>query len=322
MNVEEALKEAMASRVAAVQAPPSMGQRVRRRNRRHVIRFRTAGAALLTVAVAGAVPVYLSATSGPAPSRAGVGAPVPGASQPVGEDSALAGNVVPDVVGLTNENVAGVLKAAGFKVGGKKILNDEHPPGTIIAQTPAAGTVAPEGARVEVTIATTAAPKTDQTPEPADVGLPQDLGDLGDGRTFGGIRLDYLPDGLEWGKWSGKDGFGKTSYATTWAEPSKAGTGEYSVEAVVYKGEAARTRRDRVDGTPVKIRGKDGYLGSFTEGGEVAGSSPETTLTLVWFPRADVTIELMFSPVFVQKLGQDAADAEIQKIAEGVTVKD
>ncbi|MFF4773210.1 PASTA domain-containing protein [Microtetraspora fusca] len=318
MNVEEALKEAMASRVAAVQAPPSMGQRIRRRNRRNVVRFRTAGAALLTVAVAGAVPVYLSTTSGPAPAQ--VGAPVPGASQPVGEDSALAGNVVPDVVGMTND-VAGVLKAAGFEVGWKKVVNHEHRPGTITAQTPAAGTVAPEGARVEVTIATSAPPPTDQTSEPVDDGLPQDLGDLGDGRTFGGIHLDYLPDGLEWGKWSGKDGFGKTSYATSWVEPGKS-TGEYSVEAVVYRGKAARTRRDHVDGTPVKIRGKDGYLGSFTEGGEVAGSSAETTLTLVWFPRADVTVELMFSPVFAQKLGPDAADAEIQKIAEEVTVKD
>ncbi|MFC6897671.1 hypothetical protein ACFQGX_20120 [Nonomuraea dietziae] len=43
MKVEEGLAEAMAARVADVQAPSTMGGSVRRRHRRHVIRFRVAG---------------------------------------------------------------------------------------------------------------------------------------------------------------------------------------------------------------------------------------------------------------------------------------
>ncbi|MCC5581364.1 PASTA domain-containing protein [Microtetraspora sp. AC03309] len=323
MNVEEVLKEAMTSRVAGVQAPPTMGQRIRRRNRSHVVRFRTAGAALLTVAVAGAVPVYLSSTS--APVAAPVGAPG-GTSEPVGDDHALSGNVVPDVVGMTNDTVREVLEAAGFKVAWRKVIHEERAPGTIITQQPAAGTVAPEGSTVEITMATSGGPQPKESGQPtptpsSEAPMPQDLGDLGDGRTFGGAHFGYLPDGLVWGKWSGKDGFGRTSYTTTWVEPGRTGTGEYSVQAVVYKGKAARDRRGFAKGDPVMIHGKRGFLGPLTEGGDVAGSSPETTLTLVWFDRENLAVEIMFSPTFAEKLGGDAAAAEIQKIAEGVAVK-
>ncbi|GLW96342.1 PASTA domain-containing protein [Microtetraspora sp. NBRC 16547] len=319
VNVEDTLKEAMASRVAGVQAPPSMGQRIRRRNRRQVVRFRTAGAALLTAAVAGAIPVYLASTA--APAAAPVGTPAIGTSEPAGDDRAISGNVVPNVVGVTNEGVREILETAGFVVGWKKVVTEGQQPGTIIAQQPVGGTVAPEGSTVEVTIATAPAPTSAPSAVPAGDNPLQDLGDLGDGRTFGGVHLDYLPDGLEWGKWSGKDGFGKTSFTTTWVEPSLASTGQYSVQAVVFKGKAARDRRGYAKGAPVKIHGKRGYIGSLTEGGDVAASTPETTLTLVWFPRDDFAVEIMLSPAFVQKLGDDAANAEIKKIAEGVVVE-
>ncbi|MGI5485797.1 PASTA domain-containing protein [Microtetraspora malaysiensis] len=323
MNVEETLKEAMASRVAAVHAPPSMGQRIRRRSRRNVVRFRTAGAALLTVAVAGAVPAYLSATSGPAPAQ--VGASVADTSRDGVDGVAIPGISVPNVIGLSNQEVGAVLEAAGLAVDWRKVVDEGHKPGTVIAQEPPAGHIAPEGGRVQVTIATTAVPTTDEKSKAADDGLPQDLGDLGDGRTFGGIHLGYLPDGLEWGKWSGKDGFGKTSYTTTWVESSRASTGEYSVQAVVYKGKAARARRGIAKGDPVTIRSRQGYLGRLTEGGEAVAETAEaaeaTTLTLVWFPRADLAVEIMMSPTFSTKLG-DADKTEIQKIAEGVVVRD
>ncbi|WP_067130114.1 PASTA domain-containing protein [Microtetraspora malaysiensis] len=317
MNVEETLKEAMASRVAAVQAPPSMGQRIRRRSRRNVVRFRTAGAALLTVAVAGAVPVYLSATSGPAPAQ--VGAPAAETPESAADDIAVSGNAVPNVVGLRVDEVLPALKAAGFKADWKKVVTDGAPHGTITEQKPAAGAVAPEGSTVEVTIATRAAPDPSATPTTDE--LPQDLGDLGDGRTFGGVHFGYLPAGLEWGKWSGKNGFGDTSYTTTWDEPSKTGSGEYSVQAVVYQGKAARARRGIAKGDPVTIHGRQGYLGRLTEGGElVAERAEDNTLTLVWFPRADRAVEIMMSPTFATKLG-DADKTEIQKIAEGVVVR-
>ncbi|WP_405144519.1 peptidylprolyl isomerase [Sphaerisporangium sp. NBC_01403] len=69
MNVEEALKDAMSAHVADVRAPVMMGQAVRRRHRSHVVRFRTAGAAVLTVAVAGAFPAYMALTPDQAPQR-------------------------------------------------------------------------------------------------------------------------------------------------------------------------------------------------------------------------------------------------------------
>lgn len=81
MNVEEALRDAMAAQVAGVHASPSLGQAVRRRSRRHVVRFRTAGAAVLTAAVAVGVPVALTARPDTAPaagSLAGTGATGPG----------------------------------------------------------------------------------------------------------------------------------------------------------------------------------------------------------------------------------------------------
>uniref|UniRef100_UPI0013B3C00D hypothetical protein n=1 Tax=Nonomuraea lactucae TaxID=2249762 RepID=UPI0013B3C00D len=60
MKVEDALAEAMARHVADVQASPALGRAVRRGHRAHVIRFRTAGAALATVAVAVAAPLALN----------------------------------------------------------------------------------------------------------------------------------------------------------------------------------------------------------------------------------------------------------------------
>ncbi|WP_308250214.1 peptidylprolyl isomerase [Sphaerisporangium fuscum] len=56
MNVEEALKEAMAAHVAGVRATALTGETVRRRHRSHVTRFRVAGAAALTAVVAAAFP--------------------------------------------------------------------------------------------------------------------------------------------------------------------------------------------------------------------------------------------------------------------------
>jgi hypothetical protein len=68
MNIEEALKDAMANHVADVHASPMMGWSVRRRGRRGVITLRTAAAALVTAAVAAGVPVAMVLVSSPVAS--------------------------------------------------------------------------------------------------------------------------------------------------------------------------------------------------------------------------------------------------------------
>ncbi|MCT9934990.1 PASTA domain-containing protein [Planotetraspora sp. A-T 1434] len=316
MKVEEALKDAMASQVAGVYASPSMGQAVRRRSRRNVVRFRTAGAALLTVAVAGAVPVYLSH----APA-AGHGQTAAGAGDGSADTAAVSGVVVPDVIGTDATSVRTILEDAGFTVEFKEALTEGQGLRVVTAQEPAAGTEAPAGSVITVTIVESDSPEASPSATPSADPLPQDLGDLGDGRDFGGIHVGYLPDGLEWGKWSGKDGFGKTSYTTTWVEPGLE-PGMYSVQMIVYKGDAADRLADRMKGyrgqgaEAIKVGGKTAYLvplgeapDKITEGG---------TLTIVWTERTGLAVEVAISPDYAKKIGKDAAGRELKKIAEGV----
>ncbi|MEZ0072929.1 PASTA domain-containing protein [Planotetraspora sp. GP83] len=322
MKVEEALKDAMASQVAGVYASPSMGQSVRRRSRRNVVRFRTAGAALLTVAVAGAVPVYLS--HAPATGRvAGPGGQAAaGAGDGSADTAAVSGVVVPDVIGTDATSVRTILEDAGFTVEFKEVLTEGQGLRVVTAQEPAAGTEAPAGSVITVTIVESDNPEASPSATPSADPLPQDLGDLGDGRDFGGIHVGYLPDGLEWGKWSGKDGFGKTSYTTTWVEPGLE-PGMYSVQMIVYKGDAADRLADRMRGyrgqgaEPVKVGGKTAYLVTLGEAADKI--TQDGTLTIVWAERPGLAVEVAISPDYAKKIGKDAAGRELKKIAEGVT---
>ncbi|WP_248966064.1 hypothetical protein [Sphaerisporangium perillae] len=152
--------------------------------------------------------------------------------------------------------------------------------------------------------------------------MPQDLGDLGDGRAFGGIRIGYLPDGLKWGEWSGKNGFGTTSYTTTWAEPG-AEPGMYAVQMVVFRGAAAKRMRPllqtyRADDKAVRVtvHGAQGAIANLGEASEVtdAGGTP----TLLWFLGRDMAVEIMMSPDYAGKLGPEDTTRELKKIANGV----
>ncbi|WP_182902873.1 PASTA domain-containing protein [Microbispora sp. H10830] len=330
MNVEEALRDAMAAQVAGVHAPPSLGQAVRRRSRRHVVRFRTAGAAVLTAAVAVGVPVALTArpdAAPPAGSLAGTGATGPGvpAASAVssGDTVATPEGVVPDVVGKSAAEVNALLKEAGYTVRVTKVVTDEAPAGTVFAQMPQPGTAAPAGAAVTITIATTAGPTPSTTEGTQDPQMPQDLGDLGDGRTLGGVHVGYLPEGLEWGKWSGKDGFGKRSYTTSWVEPGLE-PGMYSVQMIVYRKDAASVLAKRMQGyaaqgaEPVEAGGRKAYLVSLSEGGDRILDGG--TRTIVWTLAPGVGVEVMISPDYAAKLGKAAADRELKKIAAGVTL--
>ncbi|GII93304.1 hypothetical protein [Sinosporangium siamense] len=92
--LEDALSDAMRSHVAGVQAPPGLGNAVRRRRRAAKIRFRTAGAVLVSVAVAAAVPAYsaLTSTTTAVPTqRVASGPGTPSTAQPVGKGRELGG---------------------------------------------------------------------------------------------------------------------------------------------------------------------------------------------------------------------------------------
>ncbi|WP_182879623.1 PASTA domain-containing protein [Microbispora sp. H10949] len=336
MNVEEALRDAMAARVAGVQAPPSLGQSVRRRSRRTAVRFRTAGAAVLTAAVAVGVPVALTAQPGTDPVAGGLAGPGSGAGAGVtsqetatppaigsGDTVAVPEGVVPDVVGKSAEDVMTLLDDAGYTVRMVKVVTGDAPEGTVIAQTPSPGTTAPAGAAVTITVATTVVSTSDTAPDAQTSWTPQDLGDLGDGRTLGGVHVGYLPKDLEWGKWSGKDGFGTESYTTSWVEPGLE-PGVYSVQMIVYRKAAASLFAKRLRGyagqgaKPVDVDGKKAYLISLSEGGDEINDGGTRTIT--WTLAPGVGIEVMMSPDYEAKIGRAAADRELRKIAAGVAL--
>ncbi|MEV0197292.1 PASTA domain-containing protein [Nonomuraea sp. NPDC050691] len=296
MKVEDLLAEAMERQVGHVQAPPTLGRAVRRRHRAHVIRFRAAGAALVTAAVAVAVPLALN-TGGPASA--------PAASSPTsGQDSAVVDSVtMPDVTGMKIADAVAAVRAAGLGVDGPEPVSPESADEIVVTQKPAAGVEVARGELVVLKSMTRAKG-------------PQDLGDLGDGRTFGGIHVGYLPEGLDWSRWSGKNGFGKTSYTTSYA-PGGDETDGYGVQIVVFEGEATQFVRKRMGAMPsVKIGDREGYLADVSEGGEVAKEpGDDTTATIGFFLRDKLAVEVYISPVYAKKV--DAA-AELKKIAEGI----
>ncbi|MFI9559863.1 PASTA domain-containing protein [Nonomuraea endophytica] len=297
MNVEEELREAMARHVADVHAPPTLGRSVRRARRRHAIRFRTAGAALVVAAVAVTVPVTV-------PVLLASGEPQPVRGNETASVVVKTTVTVPDVNGLKLDQAVKTLRAAGLQVDDIAEI-----PQFVTAQKPAAGEEVEPGTKVMLTSAL------------------QDLGDLGDGREFGGIRVGYLPEGLSWGKWSGKDGFGKTSYTTSFAEPNK--DGFYSIQIVVYEGEAASFVGKRLADFPgqgaetVEVKGKKAYLANVSEVGEVAKVGAYTepgggTHTIGWKLRDGLAVEIMMSQFRVERIGKDKIKDELVKIAEGI----
>ncbi|MFI6602681.1 PASTA domain-containing protein [Nonomuraea sp. NPDC050536] len=294
MNVEDALKDAMRAHVADVQAAPTMGGTIRRRHRTHVLRFRTAGAALVTAAVAVAVPLALTNSD-------------PGNHVATGSDRAAVAKVnMPDVTGMTLDKATSALQQAGLIPVSPTAAKDGSPLDEVVSrQDPPAGIEVMVGTQVMLTVKHQGNPM-----------VPQDLGDLGDGRTFGGIHLDYVPDGLVWGKWSGKDGFGKHSYTTSFDPSENNPENHYGVQIVVYQGEAAKVVREHVDklkDAMVDVNGKPGYLATLGEAGEVV--SDGGTRTIGWMLRDDLAVEAMVSPDFGKKID---TDAELKKVAEGI----
>ncbi|MEU7863573.1 PASTA domain-containing protein [Nonomuraea sp. NPDC049141] len=295
MKVEDALAEAMAAHVADVQATPSLGRDVRRRHRAHVIRIRTAGAALATALVAVTVPAMLNSAE-PAKTQ----------HTATGPDRAVVDAViVPEVRDMPVAKAIETLKQAGLVVEDPETATAK---GLVQVQDPAAGQEVAKGTNVRLTVALASS-------------MPQDLGDLGDGRKFGGIHVGYLPDGLEWGRWSGKNGFGKTSYTTTFKEPGQE-EGLYAFQVVVFVDEASKQIAQQLARYPSEgaettdIGGKRAYLTKVTEGGEVAAEGDNvSTSTIGWTLRKGLAVEVYISPDYAKKVD---ARVELKKIAEGI----
>ncbi|MGW4644842.1 hypothetical protein ACWEN6_40495 [Sphaerisporangium sp. NPDC004334] len=313
MNIEEALKEAMSARVADVRAPAMMGQAVRRRHRAHLTRFRTAGAAALTVLVAGSFPAYTALTSGhglaPNPAPAPAGPAVASSGAPASDTPTALGDPSQAPTALGDPSQA------------PTALGDPSQEPTAVGDPSQAPTSVPSEDGVD----TATMPPSAATAEPSQddrSGLPQDLGDLGDGRAFGGVRVGYLPEGLQWGKWSGKNGFGTTSYTTSWAE-SGLQPGEYSVQMVIYEGAAAKRERSKLKdyradakATRVNVHGSAAVIATLGEASEITGDGG--TPTILWSPGRGLMAEAMISPDYARKLGADHTGRELKKIAEAV----
>ncbi|MER6945365.1 PASTA domain-containing protein [Nonomuraea sp. NPDC000554] len=291
MTIEDDLANAMAAHVNGVQAPPNLGRTVRRRHRAHVIRFRAAGAALITAAVAVVVPVALNSSE-----------PANTSNAASGKDRAVIRNdvTVPDVTGRRATEAVQALRDAGLKavLSGMKVHN-----GQVRAQEPAAGTVVAWGSPITLTVQLPPAP------------TPQALGDLGDGREFGGIRLTYLPEGLEWGKWSNDDviGAGK-SYTTGYDKPGIP-DGEYSVQVIVAHGASADALYNFMPELQVEIVDIGGRPARLSKHGDSAVDGGPSTPTIIWKLRDDLAVEVFINPEYAKEID---GLSELKKIAEGI----
>ncbi|MFC6897672.1 PASTA domain-containing protein [Nonomuraea dietziae] len=158
---------------------------------------------------------------------------------------------VPDLTDMTLAEAQAALRAVGLV--GEKLTGHEH----VFDQEPKPGTEVSTSSTVKLYLVEE---------------RPQTLGDLGDGRTFGGITLGYLPEGLVWSKWSnkwsGKKARGGTSYTTSYDTPDGR-PGRYGIQVMVHEGKAgrqveARLKRDGVE--LVDLGGRQAYVANVGEG--------------------------------------------------------
>ncbi|WP_433216171.1 hypothetical protein [Microtetraspora malaysiensis] len=150
----------------------------------------------------------------------------------------------------------------------------------------------------------------------------RDLGDLGDGKAFGHVKVGYLPDGLQWSHWSLDFG---DKYTTSWDFDGDK-NGFYCVQIYVYEGQTVQEAdallqayREEGKGAEVTIGDRTGYLVTQLVGEDGGKGTPTLILNMGEKRRA----EIMFSPVYAKKFtGAKAIDAELKKIAEGLTADD
>lgn len=180
----------------------------------------------------------------------------------------------------------------------------------------AAGSVATYPDRVTVTPAPEPPPIDDVPREPSKV---PDLGDLGDGREFGHVKVGYLPEGLRWKNWSVDLG---DSYSTSYDYAGDEDSG-YCVQLYVYEDDAVvqitdeiQTMRAEKEGEDVTVGGRAGYYVVQ----EVGVDGTDGTPTLIVQLAERQWAEIFISPGYVADLGSMAkVKAEMWKIAEGLS---
>jgi hypothetical protein len=182
-------------------------------------------------------------------------------------------------------------------------------------------TTGPEPTISAVPEATTSAalepPAIDDTP-PAPT-KPPELGDLGDGKEFGHVKVGYLPERLKWSNWSVNFG---DSYSTSYNFDGDK-NGFYCVQISMYEEAAVQEIDDRIqryrdegDGEEVTIGDRTGYLVIQHVGEDGMKGTPTLFLKMGDRQRA----EIMFSPVYAKEFsGSEAVSTELRKIAEGLT---
>jgi hypothetical protein len=146
-----------------------------------------------------------------------------------------------------------------------------------------------------------------------------DLGDLGDGKAFGRVKVGYLPDGLRRSHWSLDFG---DRYTTAWNYEGDE-DGSYRVQIYVYEGQAVgevdervRAYRDERQGEDVTIGDRTGYLLRQWVGEDGMEGTPSIFLSV----GEGRMVEVMFSPTFAKRLGGErAVDRELKRIAAGLT---
>ncbi|MEU6714514.1 hypothetical protein ABZ897_23860 [Nonomuraea sp. NPDC046802] len=191
---------------------------------------------------------------------------------------------------------------------------------TVVAAAPigylTVGSVATPGPQPTAS-ATLEPPAIDDTPPiPSD---PPSFGDLGDGRAFGRVEVGYLPKRLKWSNWSVNFG---DRYTTSYNFDGDK-NGFYCVAIYMYEDDAVQEIDDRIrryrddgEGEEVTVGDRSGYLVVQFVGEDGMKGTPTLFLRMgdkQW-------AEIMFSPVYVKEFsGRQAVEAELKKIAEGLT---
>jgi hypothetical protein len=309
MKIEDVLSEAMRRHVADVQSPPALGKSVRRRSRSNRLRVRTAGAALLTVAVAGGIPVYLAVTAPPAANSTAASP-----ARAVVNDSVK----VPDLVSKPLHEADEALKKAGLEL---EMAGASAGMLFVEAQDPAPGTEVAPGTTVRLQIKEEGKNRLNLTGErPVE---------------FAGIKLDYLPEGLVWTGRSGRqdnvkenvkdEDTGDVLSFVSYRHPAQE-EGYYALQVDVWEGAIA----DRIERKLAKaktVEGADGrklYLAGIGETGKLGavGSDigPEGGANKVGVKLKDgLFVELTTSPDYSDRIGEpEKLTAELRKLAEGV----
>ncbi|SDH78998.1 hypothetical protein [Nonomuraea jiangxiensis] len=196
-----------------------------------------------------------------------------------------------------------------------------------LATSVAVITAAPVGYLTLNSVATTGqAPSISATPEPPAIddtppvaSAPPELGDLGDGREFGHVKVGYLPERLKWSNWSVDFG---DSYSTAYNFDGDK-NGFYCVQIYMYEEAAVQDidsqiqrYRDEGEGEEVILGDRTGYLVVQDVGEDGGKGTPTLFLTM----GAEQRAAIMFSPTYAKEFsGAEAVNTELKKIAEGLT---